>query len=98
MSTAATRPTPVAAWALAGLAVFLLYILSAPAVRYVFSSPFGSVRPPTFDPRQADGREALAKLYAEPYLWLGMHTPLRPILRRYEQWWFNRLVWGSYYR
>lgn len=93
MSTAAPRPTPVAAWALSGLVVLLLYLLSAPAVRYTFYSPDVHVRRATFDPRHADGREALAGLYEEPYLWLGMHTPLRPILQPYDLWWGSRLLW-----
>ncbi|HEV7405293.1 MAG TPA: hypothetical protein VGO11_20280 [Chthoniobacteraceae bacterium] len=95
MSTAATRPNPVAAWALAVLALLLLYLLSAPAVRYTFYTPLPHISARTFDPRRADGRAMLAASYSEPYDWLDYRTPLHPILERYAQWWFDRLVGGG---
>lgn len=94
MSTAPTRSTPVAPWVLAGLALFLLYLLSAPVFQYGFYSPLTHLSPPTFDPRKAEGRERLALAYAAPYHWLSKHTLLHPILDPYSTYWYMRLFGG----
>lgn len=89
MSTPA-RTSHLTVWALAGLAVILLYLLSAPALRYATGVPIAFSRGPSYDPREEYGRACLASLYAAPYDWMEEHTLLRPLLRPYTQWWYAR--------